>query len=158
MSSAVCIIDTTVFCNIVHVPNRSQSRPEVLRDLKTKINSLEHLLLPVAVVIETGNHISQNGDGRQRRRTAMLFRDQVFGALNGTAPWRATPPVEFEQLTECLARFPDCAMRGESFGDLTIVNTYELQCQLNPARLVYIWSLDSHLSGYRREPILKGPP
>jgi hypothetical protein len=103
-------------------------------------------------ILETGNHIGQNGDGRQRRETAERFVQFVEDALAGRAPFTPTPFFESKNLSDWLREFPDWAMRGSGFGDLTIVHEFHRQCALHRKRRVYIWSLDKHLSSCDRQP------
>ena len=70
------------------------------------------LMLPAATVLETGNHIAQNGDGNQRRACATDLRDVVEQAIEGT-PWQLVPlPENPGRFASLLTDFPDYAMRG----------------------------------------------
>lgn len=40
----------------------------------------------MASILETGNHIAQNGNGSIRRTTALRFTKAVRGAFEGEAP------------------------------------------------------------------------
>lgn len=148
----ICLVDTSIFCNIVEVPNRCQQRERVLRDLERTLNDEWNLLLPLAAIVETGNHIAQVADGRQRRSAAERFATQVRQAINGQSPWVVTPMPDTGDWLAWLDEFPDSAMRGMGIGDLTILKEYERQCRLFPARRVLIWSLDDDLSAYDRHP------
>ena len=148
---SICLIDTSVFCNILRVPNRHQNATVISSQLRQYLESETTLLLPVATIIETGNHIAQNGDGRQRRATAQRFVTVVKQAIDGTAPWTIPQPLFApEALGEYLDRFPDSAMSGSGLGDLSIIREYERQCKLHPARRIFIWTLDRHLAGHDR--------
>ncbi|WOD37333.1 hypothetical protein [Nodosilinea sp. E11] len=114
----------------------------------------------MATILETGNHIAQNGDGNLRRETAQRFVLAIKGAFSGAAPWR---PVVFPVTDEILSwidTFPDYAGRnkapdkpeGTSFGDLTIIQEFEKACARFPMSEVFIWSLDSDLQSYRQNP------
>lgn len=149
---SIALIDTSIFCNIIPVPGFDQSRNEVLEELEELILAGASLLLPMAAVLETGNHIAQCGNGRIRRKTADSFCEQVLNAIDGTAPWTPTPFWEIDALRGWLNEFPGQAMQGAGMGDLSIIKDWERQCALNEARRVYIWSLDEHLAGYDREP------
>jgi len=146
----ICLIDTSVFCNILQVPGRDQDRQAVLSEVRAHVEQGTTLLLPMAAIIETGNLIARSGDGRARRRVARSFVKAVGDAIRGTAPWTPTPLFEVEALQQWLAEFPDHASQGRSFGDLSIIKEYERQCALHPWREVFIWSLDRHLASYRR--------
>ena len=58
----------------------------------------------------------------------------------------------FLNILSWLDDFPDNAMRGLSFADLSIIKEWEKACALNPMRRVRIWTLDEHLGGYDRKP------
>lgn len=151
---SIGLVDTSIFCEIVPVPGRSQCREEVLAELEAHIQNDVTLLLPIATILETGNHIAHIPDGRQRRTAADRFVDlvqQALGNVEGPPPWTVPQPLLApEDLQRYLSEFPDCAMRRIGLGDLSIIKEYERQCQLHQARRVFIWSLDHHLSAYDR--------
>lgn len=149
--SSICILDTTVFCNILKVHNKAQQYAETKKQLEHYIKIRSTLLLPIATIYETGNHIAQNGDGQVRRATAKTFVEQVKAAFAGDAPWTPTPFDTSEEFSVWLSTFPDHAMRGSGIGDLSIIKVFDRQCELHPRRHVFIWSYDAHLSGYNRE-------
>ncbi|MEI9892908.1 MAG: hypothetical protein WDN28_03070 [Chthoniobacter sp.] len=149
---SIALIDTSIFCNIVPVPGLDQSRDEILGMLERLIEERTTLLLPMAAVLETGNHVAQCGGGRPRRQAAERFCERVKDAIDGTAPWTPTPFWDMEALQAWLGEFPDHAMRGIGMGDLSIIKEWERQCGLNHSRRVFIWSLDEDLAGYDREP------
>jgi hypothetical protein len=155
---SVCLLDTTILCHLLKVPNLCEGFADVTDEVARKVESRETLLLPMSVIVETGNHIGQNGDGRERREAAERFVRLVHDAIEGRTPFTPTPFFEPEALRTWLAEFPDWAMRtddrgkGSGLADLTIVKEWERQCALNPTRRVYIWSMDGHLSSYDRRP------
>lgn len=145
---SICLLDTSIFVEILNVPNMGKQYRTILAELKQKIQNSESLFLPMATIFETGNHIAQNGDGAQRRKCAEDFVEQVQQSLAGTSPFT---PLNFpmsEDLQQWLAGFPDSAMRESGIGDLSIIHDWKRQCELFPIRHVYIWSLDIHLSSY----------
>lgn len=152
--SAICIIDTSVFCNILRIPNMSQRQDEAIQELGLYLGNNATLLLPMTTIYETGNHIGQISNGRIRRQKALLFVEKVQEAFNGEAPWRPTPMDKMEDMVAWLSDFPDWAMQGSGFGDLSIVQIYRRQCELHPSRDVFIWSYDGDLGGYSRSATL----
>ncbi len=148
--TAICIVDTSVFCNILGVPNKSQREEITRNELKRLLDKDTFLLLPMAVIYETGNHISQNGNGAVRRQKAELFVEQVRKAITGEAPWRVTPMQDTAQVESWLSEFPDMAMKETGFADLSIIKIFEQQCEMHSARRVFIWSYDRHLKSYDR--------
>lgn len=144
----ICLIDTSILCEFLAVPDRCDRAEEIAEETRRKIERRETLLLPMSSILETGNHIGQNGDGRQRRAAAERFVNLVETAIRGETPFTPTPFFEPERLLAWLREFPDWAGHGSGFADLTIAQEFHRQCTLNPLRRVYIWSLDRHLSSY----------
>lgn len=149
---SICIVDTSVFCNILEVPNRCQDRGQVLNRLEALIDEGATLLLPLATIYETGNHIAQNGDGQQRRNAAERFVEQVDLALQGENPFTPTDINEEDELRQWLTQFPEYAEREVGFGDMSIVEAFHDECERHPSRRVFIWALDQDLSNYDRDP------
>jgi hypothetical protein len=151
---AICLIDTSIFLEILNVPQKASQSELILQELKEKIKAGESLFLPMATILETGNHIAQNGDGNQRRTCAEKFVDQVTQALEGKSPFTPINFLKKEDLQGWLKKFPDEAMGGRGLGDLSIIHDWQRICNKTPVRRVYIWSLDNHLKGYNRPPKL----
>lgn len=144
-------IDTSVFVNILDVANMNEKHDLIMKELETLVyTKSEMLILPFATIIETGNHIAQNGDGRQRRAAAERFTKCLTKTVEGEAPWvyygkQMTP----EDIRLICADFTDFAMRKEGFGDLSIIRAYERFREETPAiSRIRIWSLDQHLQVY----------
>jgi len=145
--NSICIIDTSVFLNILDVLNKNNEKEGVINNFKEYIDLDVTFILPMATVLETGNHIAQNGDGNVRRKTAQRFCDcSDFPDTGEVLKW--------------LAEFPDSAGRnktpsrneGTSFGDLSIIKEYEKAKSKFPMSEIWIWSLDSDLKNYHYKP------
>lgn len=150
--SAVVIVDTSVLLNVLNVPSFNQNREKIIADFRTLLDARANVLLPLAAIFETGDHIADLRDGGLRRHYAEVFRATMREALNGEAPW---VPIRFpgeRQLAEWLDDFPDHAMRGPDLSDLSIIKAWETECGRHRARRVRIWSLDSDLQSYDRVP------
>ena len=150
--SEVLVVDTTIFLNVLDVPGRNQHRQEVFAQFRALGADGAVFLLPVATVIESGNHIARIGDGRLQRRYAERFCDDVRRALNRESPWNLAPLPDEGGLSSWLDGFPNAAMQGVGMGDHSIVRIWEAACDSNPYRRVRIWSRDRHLAGYDRIP------
>jgi hypothetical protein len=154
----VCVIDTSIFCELLSVPNMCSNAHAHLETLKEKATAREELMLPMTTILETGNHIGQNGDGGSRRKAATRFVKQVRLALEGQSPFTATAFLDRERLRAWLAEFPDWSARvdargkGSGLGDLTIFKEWSELCEKFPNRRVYIWSTDAQLASYDRVP------
>lgn len=153
----VHFIDTSVFVNIIDVPNMNDQRGTVMKELKEllKNRNKEKMILPFATIIETGNHIAQNGNGQQRRKSAEFFCQIIKKTLNGEAPWTYYgEQLREDDLNKICAEFPDAAMQGEGFGDLSIIHSYNRYKEETPAiSEIRIWSLDKHLKNTYHEKI-----
>ena len=148
---AICLVDTTIFVEILNVPFKASQHEIITDQVASKILDKESLFLPMATVLETGNHIAQNGNGNQRRQCAERFVKQVQLAIDGESPFKPINFLEANDMRRWLAEFPQWAMQGEGLGDLSIKHDWERLCEQNPGRRVYIWSLDGHLAGFDTE-------
>ena len=149
---AVAIVDTSIFCEILNIPGMSGQHDTVVKTLMDLIKKDTNLLLPMAAVYETGNHIAHLTDGGHRRKFAQLFTEQVRKAITGEAPWQIMQLPDIEEVKEWLSGFPDEAMRNVSMGDLSIKKEWEKMRIKTPNYRVFIWSLDSDLKGYDYNP------
>lgn len=124
----VHFIDTSVLLNILNVPGRNERHDEVMEELrglgeKANVNAL---ILPFATIIETGNHIAHCGDGNQRRKAAVKFQECIDKTVKQKAPWQYYGNQLTARDLEIICKdFPDSAMRGEGFGDLSIIRAYQ---------------------------------
>ena len=159
--SAIVLLDTSIYLNILDIPGRNQDRKQVEKEFKEKIKSGDHILLPLMTIIETGNHIVRLLDGNQRRKYAEKMKDNVIKALNGDTPYKATKCLQKEDLMRWLVDFPNRVNQflGDAedkdragFSDFTIFKEWEQMCEIHPMSRVLIWSLDGHLKGYDRDP------
>lgn len=148
--SAIVIVDTSVLLNILDVPGRNESRPAVLVELEKLIDTEHHLFIPMAAIVEVGNHIARLGNGAQRRSVAERFVAEVKKALANEAPWR---PINFPSNHEVLGwldAFPDAAMQGLGMGDLSIKQEWLDLCAKYRMSRVRVWTLDGDLAGLDR--------
>jgi hypothetical protein len=144
--SSICLIDTSIFLEILNVPNYNQHTALVLEDYQTYAESGCTFLLPMATILETGNHIAQNGDGTMRRITALRFVEEVKAAFTGLAPWRTTTFPNTAEIMLWIDQFPILAgknkapdkQEGTSFGDLSIIEEFNKSCKRFPMSEVFI--------------------
>jgi len=151
----IVLVDSSVLLNILNVPGRNQRRQETLDTLKQHVDAGDRLYLPLACIIETGNHLARLSDGHDRRRLAEAFASKVTEAIENRAPWQIVPTggsdqSDWSDLRNWLARFPDDATRGLSFTDAIIIYVYDTYCKKSRMSHVCVWALDSHLHGLDR--------
>ena len=144
------IIDTSVLLCLLKIPNFC-SRTEVLavtNELIRIIENKETLIMPIASIIETGNHIAHIR-GNLRRAIAERFAQYLKDTADNEAPWTLFN-IEWERqdLKDFADKFPDMAMQEIGFGDLAIVDAFEKYIERVPGVSVRIWAMDGHLIGY----------
>lgn len=145
---SICVIDTSVFCEILNIPGKSNRSKEILSEFEVKIQQSESVMFPIAVIVETGNHIAHIGNGRRRRDYATKFVNTIRKLDQFNSPLSIISPIESPDVLEWLESFPNEATKGFGMGDVAIIHEFKRLCRLHPKRRVYIWSLDSHLSAY----------
>ena len=146
--SALAIVDTNIVLNLINVPHHCAERCAVKDEFDRFNTSNYSFLLPIAAIIETGNHIADIPDGRQRRKYAEIFVGQVREVFDGAAPWRPTDFLTKAEMAGWLATFPDHAMRGLGVSDVSIIQEWERARARHPNRRVFIWTLHNELKGY----------
>ena len=151
--AGIYIIDTSVLLNILDVPGRNQDRDTVIAAFEARIRAGSRFQVPIAVIVETGNHIARISSGDSRKRYAEEFCAMVEQALAGKAPWVVTPIPDVGKIRKWLTDFPDqYAVRGLGIADRSIIHAWEEACIRNPSIRVVIWSRDKQLASYDRKP------
>ncbi|MET9953415.1 hypothetical protein ABZ135_17950 [Streptomyces sp. NPDC006339] len=149
-------MDTSVLCNLLGVPGKSQDREKVLAELKQKRQARDcDLLLPVTAVIETGNHIAQLADGYHRRVYAEKFADTLRMVVDGKAPW-ALNEVEWNaaHLNALVeggstgASLVDHAANKVGCGDLNILIERDRYLARTSGIEATVWTLDHGLAAH----------
>jgi hypothetical protein len=129
----VLLIDTSLLCVWLKVPGKETAGNNkwdfelVNEKILTEIEKGTTLVLPLATVIETGNHIAQakttNSDSK--RITSEEFAKIMIYAADETSPWAAFREQivlwEAEGLKNLAEKFPNQAVEKTSMGDASIV-------------------------------------
>ncbi|GAB3480550.1 hypothetical protein [Azotobacter salinestris] len=135
MSRRVLILDTSVLCCWLLVPGKEEAGPTGDRWNHARISQLleeeqkkrSTLVLPLATLIETGNHIAQAAD--QRFERAQELAQYLREAANAQSPWAAfTDQTELWQADNLLRladSWPAQAAQKLSIGDATIKDVAE---------------------------------
>lgn len=159
MSLVVSILDTSILCELFDIPGRASQYARVLHELDVRRQAKQRFAIPLATVIETGNHIGQISRGDVARQTATRFVGFVRDAVAQVTPdfFVTTDllPLYFPNEVDALRwldAFPGWATRKVGFGDLTIVEEWRRLCRQfahHPQVEIAIWSLDAHLSAFQ---------
>lgn len=152
---AIGILDTSILLELLEVPGRFSQSRQIQQEVVQRRAEGHSLFLPLAAILETGNHIARVADGHQRRKVADRFVGLIKLALAGGAPFIPIDDVGTEQVAAWCENFVAWATpAAQSLTDLSIKLVWEQQCESHPARDVYVWTLDSDLAGCRRAALL----
>jgi hypothetical protein len=144
----ICIVDTSILVELLNLPGLATDHNGLVADFARRQAAREQFLLPMAVLVETGNHVAQIPSGAARRKSADDFVQFANLSLRGETPFTPTPLPVLPDIIAWLADFPDHAMRGVGLADRSLIALWAAQRQLHSHRRVYIWSLDAALVGY----------
>jgi hypothetical protein len=161
MPQKTIVIDTSILCVYLQIPHMETcgKAPDVwnyddvktLIDLEAEADSL--LVLPLATIVETGNHIAQLANNR--RPYAEAFSDIIRASVNDENPWTAfSAQVELwndQNLLDLAENFVDYAERGLGIGDATIVDVAKFYAAAGHE--VKILTGDGSLKGYEPAPV-----
>lgn len=150
--SSIVLVDTSILLNVLNVEGRNERRDEVINELTVRILAGDHLFIPLAAIVETGNHIAHVAHGAARRSAAQRFVQAVQDALNSVAPWKPLHFPDHTALAAWLQTFPDSASRQIGMGDVSIQHEWKQLCTKFPMSRVLIWSVDADLQGHDRTP------
>ena len=131
----VFVVDTSILCVLLGIPGMDTCGPDDDRwdyerckavfDKETDDGTT--FVLPIATIIETGNHISQVL--HSRRVKAQELVEIVRKTLNEEEPWAAFSQQEplwtNEGWNKIIDEWPDLANAGISIGDATIRDVAE---------------------------------
>ena len=141
MAARILILDTSVLCCLLKVPGKQtcgsdddrwdHDRISKLVEEETELSS--NLVLRLAAIIETGNHIAQAKIG-DRFAAAVRLAEFMASAADETTPWAPfTHQVglwEAPELKEFAVSWPRLAAAGMSIGDATIVDVADYYAKI----------------------------
>lgn len=132
----VLIIDTSILCIWLDVPGKESCGPDHDRWDKTRVDEkirceiqekTTTFVLPLASIIETGNHIAQASHSRKERGEALA--DLMRNSADQQTPWAAfsdqTVLWSREKLKLLADSWPLLAAQKFSLGDATIKDVAE---------------------------------
>lgn len=135
MSKRVLILDTSVLCCWLQVPGMEEAGPLHDRWNHKRIDELLNqeqkrrstFVLPIATLIETGNHIAQARSYRYERASSLA--NYLLKAADASSPWAAFTEQsslwQEDNLRALAASWPQFAAGGTSIGDHTIKDVAE---------------------------------
>ena len=149
----VRLIDTSVMANLLEIPHMCDDAEEIKKQWREVLQSEEVLILPLATIIETGNHIAHISDGHIRRSIAGKFGQYLRKTAEGEAPWQLYGvELDKEGLRYLADHIEENASIEVGVGDMSIIYAYEQYKNKVPGiGRIMIWSTDRHMQGYCEE-------
>jgi hypothetical protein len=139
MSKKILILDTSILCCWLRVPGKDTAGAQhdlwdfsrIDKLLVAERDQGSTFVLPIASLIETGNHIAQcNGD---RYNLATSLTDHLKNTVDASSPWAAFTDQsalwEPSKLQELATVWPQLAVGRTSIGDATIKHVAEYYSQ-----------------------------
>jgi hypothetical protein len=152
----VIIFDTSLLCCYLEVPGKDTcgsgkdvwNKAKVEAFLKKELGHNDTLVLPLASIIETGNHIAQAGALRYEK--AELLSELIRKTADSETPWAAFTDQSNLWNTEGLKKlarvWPALASSKLTIGDTTIKDVADYYSQMGFD--VIILTADSQLKTY----------
>lgn len=139
MTRRVLVLDTSVLCCLLNVPGKDTAGPpddewdhdRINRLLEREAGRNSTFVLPIAALIETGNHIAQAP--RRRFECARALVNHLRDAVDKKSPWAAFTDQsllwEESKLLRLIEEWPLLAQAGLTIGDATIKDVAEYYAQ-----------------------------
>lgn len=149
--SNVHFVDTSVLVELLDIPKMNDRHAQAQKEYKELAVKGDVFVLPIAVLIETGNHIAHIPDGTMRYQIAAQFSALVQKAVNAEDNWNTVPSISTSTLEAIIEQFPAQAQGQTSFADISIIEQFNDYWQnRQPIGKMRIWAFDVHLQGYSR--------
>jgi len=161
----VLVIDTSILCVWLRVPNMDRCGPDgdfwdfdrINQKIEQEIQTESTLVLPLATIIETGNHISQAS--HNRKEVAQALAGIIRKTADAKTPWAAFSDQSSLWSGEALKKLANCwpnlAAKKLSIGDATIKEVADYYSQARYE--VEILTGDSGLKAYQPVQALEEP-
>lgn len=155
-SKSVLIIDTSILCVWLKVAGMERCGPDVDSwdffriddEIRTHIECEYTLVLPLATIIESGNHIAHARENR--RECAAALGEILVKVADEKTPWAAFSDQHelwgSENLKRLAEEWPDLAAKKLAIGDATIKQVAEYYSRMGC--VVRILTGDQLLSSY----------
>jgi len=154
----IIIIDTSILCVWLQVPGKDTcgsgksliNYEKVRVIIETAISNGATLVLPLATIIETGNHISQaKGDKFQ---ISNAFCEQIKSSIDEKSPWAAfshqSDLWQGDNFKKVLHKWQERMNTNHSLGDASIVEVAKYYSEF-PNTIVEIYTGDEGLKAYQ---------
>lgn len=130
MGNKVLVMDTSILCCWIKVQGKETCGPSgdkwdhdrVEKYVNSQVKLGATIVLPLATIIETGNHIAQSNNNRYE--TAQSLAEIMRKTADSITPWAAFTDQgdlwSSEELKKLSEEYPNLASQKISIGDATI--------------------------------------
>lgn len=150
---SLVLLDSSVLCEWMKIPGHcsASKHADVAKTMKSLLEDGATFFIPIAAVVEVGNHVANIKDGTVRRKSADKFTGLLRKCLEEERPFATIPLWDRGDLKRYVDSFVANATVGIGMGDISIIREFEKLCEANPtAQEVWIWTTDGHLDSYRK--------
>lgn len=151
-------VDTSVLCVLLQIPGKSDGRNDIINEFVERQRKGALFVIPVAAVVEAGNHIAQLSDGHDRESRSRALKDLLERSLAGTHPWVVSGVAWDHGLVRSIIHgggsAPDLVQAARSnvgTGDLSILaemRAFAARTETPSALPVELWTLDAGLRAF----------
>lgn len=153
----IIVIDTSIMCCWLNIPGKETCGPQeeqwdhqkVIDKIQIENTRKTTFVLPLATIIETGNHIAQASNNRFN--IACEFAQILNLTAERQTPWAAftdqTVLWDVQGLKALADNFPNYATQGLSIGDATIKEVADYYSKTGS--IVEIFTGDQQLRAYQ---------
>ncbi len=153
----VLIIDTSILCVWLNVPGKDSCGPDDDKWDKQRVENKigiesqngSTFVLPIATIIETGNHIAQAPQYRRERGFSLAAL--ISKSADNETPWAAFSDQSIlwstAKMKALASAWPDLALQKLSLGDATIKDVAEYYAE--SGYIVEILTGDQGLKAYQ---------
>lgn len=147
--SKINFVDTSVLVELLNIPGMNAHHEDAKVEYQLMAEEEDVFILPVATLIETGNHIAHISDGGLRYNISLKFAELVEKASNSIDNWNVQPEISPDVLKKIIDQIPSQANAQTGFGDISIIEQFlDYQENHQPIGEMRIWSYDHHLQSY----------
>lgn len=153
----VHFIDTSVLVNILDIPDMNQDRDAVLEEYRRlEQEDGNTFILPLATIIEAGNHIAHISDGSMRRIKGQEFATVLRKVADDESPWKFfEDEVTRDEIRIIADKLPESVLYKSGAGDISIITAYEKYISKTIGiGYIRIWTTDNHLRQYEQQLVM----
>lgn len=151
----VLFIDTCVLDELLEVPDYCDPKKteNIKREFSDNIDNGYRYVIPLSVIVELGNHISQIKISQERERCSSKFTEFLKHALNDISPWTLDcSGFDEENIKYLVDNFERFSSMKIGAGDINIVyQCMQYRKKQNSSVKVDIWSIDHHITTLKEQ-------